>query len=396
MRIYTRLTYQWRDNGYVLVDEDGFDYSGPVDLCKGASAAQDSLAASQTSFYNQMVSDTNSQFANQQAIQSSLNKALEPIVAAGPNQFGFSNAQVQNMNSTATTGVATSYANAKKGLQNSQAAQGGGNAYLPSGVQQQQNEELASSGANQQANELLGIQNAGYAQGAQTFQSAIGQLQNVDNSLNATGFAGASNTAGTAADAETNKIEEENAAASPMSAIGGILGAGATAGLDAFTGGVGGTAAKDVMCPARGSLYLMADGSEKVVEELKVGEQLAGIDGEPETIEEIETADGPVLRTETEDGFVGRTSRVHAFALPAGGFVISTKALGKKIRTAKGASLVIKSVLDGKDTVYNVITDGSHTYRADGIWALGAGEGERHVSMAAWARIEAQMYGKEE
>jgi hypothetical protein len=239
MRIYTRLTYQWRDNGYVLVDEDGFDYSGPVDLCKGASAAQDSLAASQTAFYNQMVSDTNSQFANQQAIQSSLNKALEPIVAAGPNQFGFSNAQVQNMNSTATTGVATSYANAKKGLQNSQAAQGGGNTYLPSGVREQQNTELASSGANQQASELLGIQNAGYEQGHQTFENSIGQLQNVDNSLNATGFAGASNTAGSAADAETNLIQQENAAASPMSAIGGLLGGAASTVIGGMTGDLG-------------------------------------------------------------------------------------------------------------------------------------------------------------
>jgi hypothetical protein len=42
---------------------------------------------------------------------------------------------------------------------------------------------------------------------------------------------------------------------------------------------------------------------------------------------------------------------------------------------------------DGVDTVFNVITNGSHTYRADGIWALGVGEAERYVSMDTWNRI---------
>jgi len=33
--------------------------------------------------------------------------------------------------------------------------------------------------------------------------------------------------------------------------------------------------------------------------------------------------------------------------------------------------------LAGKAKVFNVITNGSHTYRADGIWALGVGRAER-------------------
>ena len=239
MRIHTRLTYQWRDSGYVLVDEEGFDYHGPLSLCKGASAAQDQLAQTQSAFMNQMMADTASQFSQQQAIQTQLNNALAPIVAAGPSQFGYSQAQLNNLNSTATTGVAQSYANAKKSMQEGQAAEGGGNAYLPSGVQQQQNETLASQGANQQASELLGIQNAGYNQGYSTFESAVGQLQGVDNSLNATGFAGASNNAAENANSEANIIQQANAAASPMSAIGGILGGAASDIAGGLTGGLG-------------------------------------------------------------------------------------------------------------------------------------------------------------
>ena len=239
MRIHTRLTYQGRDDGYVLVDEDGFDYHGPLDLCKGASDQQNALAASQTAFTNTLQQDTATQFANQQAIQSSINQALEPVIAAGPNQFGYNQAELNNLNSNAVTGVAQSFANAKKGLQEGQAATGGGNALLPSGVQQQQNETLASQGAGQEANELLGIQNAGYTQGHAQFEDAIGQTQNLDNSLNATGFAGQANTSGADAGTTLSTIQTENAAASPMNAIGGILGGAASTVADGMTGGLG-------------------------------------------------------------------------------------------------------------------------------------------------------------
>ena len=60
----------------------------------------------------------------------------------------------------------------------------------------------------------------------------------------------------------------------------------------------------------------MYDGSEKLVEDLVVGDMLAGIDGDPEVIEEIQSAISPVLRIQTEGGFTTRNSRVHAFALP--------------------------------------------------------------------------------
>lgn len=153
------------------------------------------------------------------------------------------------------------------------------------------------------------------------------------------------------------------------------------------TGGQIGSSLINAFCPARGSLYLMADGTEKPVEMLKVGELIQGIDGEPETIEEIQSAVAPVLRCETDDGFVTRNSRVHAFALPAGGFVVAMHSIDKIVRTAKGAGKLIRVKYDGADVVFNVITNGSHTYRADGVWALGVGEAERQVSMNRWNEI---------
>jgi hypothetical protein len=140
-------------------------------------------------------------------------------------------------------------------------------------------------------------------------------------------------------------------------------------------------------CPAKGSLYLLPGGREVPVETLKVGDLIVGIDDDPQTIEEIQVGVTPILRIETEDGFVARNSRTHAYALPVGGFVVAIHALGKTILTAKGRSKVVSVTPDGEELAYNVITDGSHTYRADGIWALGVGEAERMVDMNTWNRV---------
>lgn len=159
--------------------------------------------------------------------------------------------------------------------------------------------------------------------------------------------------------------------------INGMLDSGLAAG-----GAVGAA-----FCPAKGSLYLLPDGSEVPVESLRVGELIVGIDDEPQTIEEIQVGLTPILRVETEDGLVARNSRTHAYALPVGGFVVAIHALGKTILTAKGRSKVVSVTRDGEAMAYNVITNGSHTYRADGIWALGVGEAERMVDMETWNRV---------
>lgn len=233
MRIHTRLDYVWsaEKNDYVLVSEEGFDSpeNGQIALCKGADAAQNSLAASQASFYNTLSADYGTQFANQGAILSSLNTALAPTVAAGASQFGYSPGQVNALNSTAIQGTAQQYQGAQKTLQNNQAQQGGGNAFLPSGVASQNAATLAASGANQTSNELLGIQNAGYAQGNANYNNAVNALGGVASQYNPTGYSNSANSAGSSAASEANIIQQENTAASPLSIVGGILGGVATA-----------------------------------------------------------------------------------------------------------------------------------------------------------------------
>jgi hypothetical protein len=155
--------------------------------------------------------------------------------------------------------------------------------------------------------------------------------------------------------------------------------------IDAGIAAAGATGA--AFCPARGSLYLLANGSQRPVEELKVGDRLYGIDGEPQTIEEIQSAVFPVLRITFSNGNVVRNSKTHAFALPYGGFTVAARSMGKSVLTATGIAQVTRIDLDGEDELFNVITDGSHTYQADGVWALGVGEAERQVTMDEWGKI---------
>ena len=249
MRISSKREYLWSSfqDRYILLRDLSEKWTGPVAFAKGASSQQTALADSQTAFYNQMTSDYSQQFANQSAILGTLQNTLNPIIAAGPNQFGFNTAETNNLNSQAIQGTGQQYNNAQKALGAEQAAQGGGNSYLPSGAQAAQQAGVASAYANQASNQLLGIQQAGYQQGYNQYQSAIGQLGGVAAQYNPTGYASSANSAGSTANSEANAVAQANNAASPWNLVGGILGGvasgltgGLTGGLSSALGGLGG------------------------------------------------------------------------------------------------------------------------------------------------------------
>jgi len=161
------------------------------------------------------------------------------------------------------------------------------------------------------------------------------------------------------------------------------LGQGAISGAGQF--------AANKWCPAEGSLYLLADGRETPVEHLKVGDELMGIDGDAQKIESIESALARILLVRSDQGHKLRNSWTHAYALPGGGFTVAARSMGKKLVADRGPARVISVQDGGVARVFNVITGGSHTYRADGVWALGVGEAERYVSMDEWQRIGDQL-----
>jgi hypothetical protein len=375
MRLTTRITTS--ATGEVL-EHEFYEYDGQVALACGATAGQQDIATSQTNSYTTLMNQASAEFGQASGVFNDLVSSFAPIVSAGPNQQGFSPAEVSAMNSQAITNNGQAYKNEKAAVGNAESTFGGGNSSDTSGgATVGENLSLAENAGNQTASDLNNITQQNYATGRQNYLAAAQNLSGATNVFSTANSAGSVATgSGEAAATSQNNIA-----------------AAANAPIDAAIGAVGAVAGAAVgaKCPAEGSLYLLPDGREVAVETLQVGELLEGIDGEPQLIEEIQRGVTPILRIETEDGFVARNSRVHAYALPAGGFVVALHALGKVILTAKGRSRVISVTHDGEGIVYNVITNGSHTYRADGIWALGVGEAERVVGMDAWNRAGDQL-----
>lgn len=225
MRIHTKLDYIWSGTEYVLIHSEGFDCpENGLALCKGASSSENAINQQQQAFQTTLQNDYGQQFANQSNILSSLNNSLAPTVAAGPNQFGYSTGQTNSLNSTAIQGAASANKQAQQQVQNQQAIAGGGNEFLPSGVNAQVNASVASNSANNLSNNLLNIQNAGYQQGNQNYNNAIAGMGGVAGQYNPLGYASGTTGAGSAAFGGASTIQQQNAAASPWGAIGGLVG----------------------------------------------------------------------------------------------------------------------------------------------------------------------------
>jgi hypothetical protein len=198
-----------------------------------ASDAQNQLQTQQTAFYSQLQQQDATTFGEFQSILPQITSAYAPILAAGPSQNGFSQAEQNSLNTTATEGVAQNYKNASQALNEAEAARGGGDTYLPSGVNSSENESLLSSAAQQQSTEQQQIQQAGYAQGQTNFNNATQALMGTMGILNPQGAASTATSAGSAASSTASQISSENNSweAPLIGAVGAVGGAAATAGI---------------------------------------------------------------------------------------------------------------------------------------------------------------------
>jgi len=128
------------------------------------------------------------------------------------------------------------------------------------------------------------------------------------------------------------------------------------------------------MCPARGSLILMADGSEKPVEQVREGDHIRGFEDGPLTVTHVESVEVPLLRLTTSDGCSVTCSTSHTLIGAGKPFVVAFESLGQKVQTKHGHGHVSSLELCGTGAVFDLQTDGKHSYRADGLWALGVGD----------------------
>jgi len=193
------------------------------------------------------------QFAGQNAILSTLQKAWAPILAAGPNQYGFSSTEDTALRSEATQGTAANYAQASRALNEGIAARGG-SSFIPSGGTTQLNQEVATAAANQQSSQNLGITQAGYEQGRANFSAASQAMGGVAAMLDPANYIKGTNQAGSDAYNSAEINQQMANAASPWNAVSGILGGALGAGLSGFTGGIGTSLAASVMGGGSGGI----------------------------------------------------------------------------------------------------------------------------------------------
>jgi hypothetical protein len=239
MKIIKEAQYVWDGTKYIKTYEDAFEYNGPVDKLCGPSADQTSILNTQMQLTQQAQQQSQAIFGSSSTVFGDLMKSFAPIVAAGPNQQGYSAQENANLMSQAVTQGGVAYRNAKTAVGNAEAAEGGGNMPLPSGAQVGTNATLAASAAENTANTESEITTNNYAQGQKNYEEAAAGLESAPGvfgaATNATGTASnvASSTANTA-----NTINQQDTAwqTAAIGALGSVAGAAAKGG---FSGGGG-------------------------------------------------------------------------------------------------------------------------------------------------------------
>lgn len=208
----------------------------------GPSNQEKSLAGQQASFSSLLSSNYQQQFANQSDILSSLNHAMSPIVSAGPNQQGFSGAELADLNTRAINNTGAAYRNAAQATGANLAGRSnlglpGGSSGLISGVDKQIRGAQASQAAGQLAGEQNEIGLKNYETGRENFFNAASGQRALAGLYNPTGYAGEATGANAQAFGQADKISNEENQKS-ASILGGIT----SLATDALTFGAGGLA----------------------------------------------------------------------------------------------------------------------------------------------------------
>lgn len=323
----------------------------------GPSAEQNELSAEETAAYKQAQQMTAQQYANQQAIYGPMAKQFQSIFDKGPNQQGFSDAEKEGLDAQAVAGTASNYSQAAKAVGESTAAEGGGTNPLPTGASIQLKQEVANSAASSESAQETEINQADYAQGYNEWGNAASGLEAIATGENPLGYENAETNSGNTANTEANAIAEED-----NSWINAAIGAAGSIGASAET----------AWCPAKGTMILMADGSEKLIEEIRVGDEIRGVDGMGQTVQRVESAVVPIVRVVTKDEDAMRCSWSHTFVRVGGGFTVARDAAGTQILFREKPTRVMRvDPQVGRSEVFNLFTDGSHTYCANGFWSMG-------------------------
>ena len=191
-------------------------------LCK-----EDDNSRAQAAFYATQKTNYNTQFAEQQNIQNSLLAKMQPIVAAGPGQYGYDATEDTALRASATDTDAKAFSDQSVKLDNQFTAQNGGvSGATPTGARDQLKQQLAVDAAKKNCSDQQGITLAGYNQGSSNYKDAVSGEEGIMGQNNSSTAANAVSTAGQASTSATT--EANNAGNAWMTLAGAAIGGGAS------------------------------------------------------------------------------------------------------------------------------------------------------------------------
>lgn len=228
MKIYSRIVIDMETLD--VLERDGYEYSGPIELCKGDQTAQNE-ENSQAGFSQQL---QNAFQTNNAAQQNQLNFLNNKMQASINNPQGYNAQTLASMRAQANDQVSAQDQNVQRSVNASQETRGGAEA-LPSGVSSQINAAVASQAAQagNAAQQNITEQNANLQN--QNYWKAVQGEGSVAGMENPEGMAGEETGA---ANSVSNLGNEVTSSAGPTfgSILGGVVGAGLGAAGQMFQG----------------------------------------------------------------------------------------------------------------------------------------------------------------
>lgn len=248
------------------------------------------------------------------------------------------------------------YANQRGALAQQFANSGATSSSTPSGFQADQMRKLSGSAADARGSLYSTLKGSQYSDALTNFWNA----NNLASGNAATALGGANTAAG-------------NSGSSSASIYGtaGQYHPSQTAGvLGSALGAAGSVGAGAMMCPADGTLILMANSTVKKVEDVLVGEKVMGIDGLPDEVIDVKPATRKVCMVFTTKRQVV-VSDEHTFSRYNGGYAFAARSLGESLDVEGEPQLVIEvRPLADQKMCRHIMLRRSHGYSCSGFWSL--------------------------
>lgn len=188
-------------------------------------AAAEANENAQTNFYNTLTSNYSQDFGDFENVEQGLLSKLQPIVNAGPGQYGFDQTEDTAMRGADIDSDAAAAQSAQQATQRQITAANGGADLMPTGAADELREEGDVNAAQKLSSDMNSITQAGYQAGQQNYENALSGEESVMGMMNPNSFASAATSGGSSATSAVNAdTNAQEASDSWMTMVGGALG----------------------------------------------------------------------------------------------------------------------------------------------------------------------------